>query len=223
MPVGAMNGTILLADTNSRRGTAAVAAVVVLLSEVSAMQGAPALSVAAVVALVVVALLAWLGFGWRQHLAWLVLLCACSVALAAVHPGPAAYFALFMALTVMGARGPVGVGLPIVVVTLVAFESISLLHFRTDALSIGLTLITFAFAYGGGYGLKQLREEQARTRAALEELQASRQAQLESAKVQERARLAREIHDVLAHTLSALSVQLEGARLLLEQRPGDPE
>lgn len=39
---------------------------------------------------------------------------------------------------------------------------------------------------------------------------------------EERARLAREIHDVLAHTLSALSVQLEGARMLTEQRPGDP-
>jgi signal transduction histidine kinase len=45
---------------------------------------------------------------------------------------------------------------------------------------------------------------------------------VESAKIEERARLAREIHDVLAHTLSALAVQLESARLLLEQRPGDP-
>lgn len=39
---------------------------------------------------------------------------------------------------------------------------------------------------------------------------------------EERERLAREIHDVLAHTLSALSVQIEGARMLMEQRPGDP-
>jgi signal transduction histidine kinase len=46
--------------------------------------------------------------------------------------------------------------------------------------------------------------------------------QLQQAAVQERERLAREIHDVLAHTLSALSVQLEGARLLMRQRPDDP-
>ena len=38
----------------------------------------------------------------------------------------------------------------------------------------------------------------------------------------ERERVAREVHDVLAHTLSALSVQIEGARMLLEERPGDP-
>jgi signal transduction histidine kinase len=29
------------------------------------------------------------------------------------------------------------------------------------------------------------------------------------------------MHDILAHTLSALSIQLESARLLVEQRPGD--
>ena len=38
----------------------------------------------------------------------------------------------------------------------------------------------------------------------------------------ERARLAREMHDVLAHSLSALAVQLEGARLLARSRGADP-
>jgi len=31
------------------------------------------------------------------------------------------------------------------------------------------------------------------------------------------------MHDVLAHTLSALSIQLEGTRLLAEQRSSDPK
>jgi len=52
-------------------------------------------------------------------------------------------------------------------------------------------------------------------------LDARREASARAAVVEERARIAREIHDVLAHTLSALAVQLEGTRLLLEQRPGD--
>lgn len=52
--------------------------------------------------------------------------------------------------------------------------------------------------------------------------QRSRRVMREQAAGDERARLAREVHDVLAHTLSALSVQLEGARMLLEERPGDP-
>src|SRR5204862_244912 len=53
----------------------------------------------------------------------------------------------------------------------------------------------------------------------------SRQAQrirMERAAERERERVAREIHDVLAHTLSALAVQLEATRVLAERRPGDP-
>lgn len=53
----------------------------------------------------------------------------------------------------------------------------------------------------------------------------SRQAQrvrVERAAERERERVAREIHDVLAHTLSALAVQLEATRVLAERRPGDP-
>lgn len=50
-----------------------------------------------------------------------------------------------------------------------------------------------------------------------------RRDQVERIASDERQRLAREIHDVLAHNLSALAVQLEATRLLAEQRPGDPE
>jgi signal transduction histidine kinase len=42
-----------------------------------------------------------------------------------------------------------------------------------------------------------------------------------AAALAERTRIARDVHDVLAHSLSALSVQLEGARLML-QRDGAP-
>ena len=45
-------------------------------------------------------------------------------------------------------------------------------------------------------------------------LDASRAAEAEAAAEAERARLAREMHDVLAHTLSALALQLESTRLL---------
>jgi signal transduction histidine kinase len=40
---------------------------------------------------------------------------------------------------------------------------------------------------------------------------------------QERVQLARELHDVLAHSLSALALQLEGTRLLARDRGADPE
>jgi signal transduction histidine kinase len=56
-----------------------------------------------------------------------------------------------------------------------------------------------------------------------EELKASRAAHAESAALAERGRVARDMHDVLAHSLSALALQLEGARLLARDRGADPE
>ena len=46
---------------------------------------------------------------------------------------------------------------------------------------------------------------------------------MQAAALAERGRLARDMHDVLAHSLSALALQLEGARLLAEDRDADPE
>src|SRR4051812_48148939 len=69
------------------------------------------------------------------------------------------------------------------------------------------------------------REEDQRRRVAelLVELEASREAEKASAALAERSRLAREIHDVLAHTLSGLALHLEGLRLLGRARGLDEE
>ena len=53
-----------------------------------------------------------------------------------------------------------------------------------------------------------------RAEALVVELEESRAAQVQAAALAERGRLARDMHDVLAHSLSALALQLEGARLL---------
>ena len=45
----------------------------------------------------------------------------------------------------------------------------------------------------------------------------------QAAALGERGRVARELHDVLAHSLSALALQLEGTRLLARDRDADPE
>jgi signal transduction histidine kinase len=54
------------------------------------------------------------------------------------------------------------------------------------------------------------------------ELEGTRAAQARSAGLAERQRLAREMHDVLAHSLSGLILQLEGARMLAAEDPSDP-
>ncbi len=65
-----------------------------------------------------------------------------------------------------------------------------------------------------GYMSRQFRMGQARAEQLVAELEASREAQAQSVALNERAYLARELHDVLAHSLAGLAVQLEGARLL---------
>jgi signal transduction histidine kinase len=61
---------------------------------------------------------------------------------------------------------------------------------------------------------QRAREGQRHAERLLEELEQTRAAQVRSAALAERQHLAREMHDVLAHSLSALTLQLEGARLL---------
>jgi signal transduction histidine kinase len=56
----------------------------------------------------------------------------------------------------------------------------------------------------------------------LTELEGTRAAQARAAGLAERQRLAREMHDVLAHSLSGLMLQLEGARMLAVEDPSDP-
>jgi signal transduction histidine kinase len=66
------------------------------------------------------------------------------------------------------------------------------------------------------------RDAHAKAEALLAQQVATRAAREEAAVLGERQRLARELHDVLAHTLSGLAVQLEGARLLAERTGADP-
>jgi signal transduction histidine kinase len=54
------------------------------------------------------------------------------------------------------------------------------------------------------------------------ELEGTRAAQAEAARLAERQQLAREMHDVLAHSLSGLMLQLEGARMIAADDPDDP-
>jgi signal transduction histidine kinase len=64
--------------------------------------------------------------------------------------------------------------------------------------------------------LEQMELALAREQAALEEHK-------KAAALAERARIAREVHDVLAHSLSALSLNLQGARLMLARENASDE
>ncbi len=70
---------------------------------------------------------------------------------------------------------------------------------------------------------REARDGRERAERLLAELEDSRDAFVQAAAVGERGRIARELHDVLAHSLSALAVQLEGTRLLARTRGADDE
>jgi signal transduction histidine kinase len=68
---------------------------------------------------------------------------------------------------------------------------------------------------------QRAREGQRRAERLLGELEATRAEQLHAVTLAERQHLARELHDVLAHSLSGLTLQLEAARLLAATGPAD--
>ena len=70
---------------------------------------------------------------------------------------------------------------------------------------------------------RRYREANERAQQLIAELQETRAAQARAAALGERQRLAREMHDVLAHSLSGLALNLEGARLLAERAEGSAE
>lgn len=70
--------------------------------------------------------------------------------------------------------------------------------------------------------VRRLRESNERTEHLLSELEQTRAAQAQAAALGERQRLAREMHDVLAHSLSGLVLNLEGARVLADRDGIDP-
>jgi signal transduction histidine kinase len=94
--------------------------------------------------------------------------------------------------------------------------------FLIAGLAVGATaatLLGYPFAYAGLWSVALTRREfMVRAEQAehmLAETQRAREAETHAAALAERARIARDIHDVLAHSLAAVSVNLQAAEGLL--------
>ncbi|MGD3110313.1 sensor histidine kinase [Streptomyces sp. YGL11-2] len=83
------------------------------------------------------------------------------------------------------------------------------------------TWLTTAVTTGGlglaGYVVRLDAEARGNAQRLLAQERAARKAEAETAALAERGRIAREIHDVLAHSLSAQLVHLEAARLMIQR------
>ena len=73
------------------------------------------------------------------------------------------------------------------------------------------------------YFIKQARASQETTELLLAQLEDAREEQLGAAAVTERGRIASELHDVLAHSLSGAAIQLQAARKLAESQQASPQ
>lgn len=158
----------------------------------------------------------------RPLIALVLLWGGCAIALQSLPVGiPALIITLIAIMQASRIAAPLG---PILAaLTGIGYEAASAASGKGfglgDLLSSGSGLL---FAYLAVANVRRLRLEKEKTDVLLAEVLAGRDAQVRAAALDERARIAREIHDILAHTLSALAVHLEGTRLLIEQRPGDP-
>ncbi|OON75133.1 sensor histidine kinase [Streptomyces tsukubensis] len=107
-------------------------------------------------------------------------------------------------------RLPLAAAGPYSLVLLVAFGILNNDNWlTTTVIAIGLALT--------GYVLRLDGEARAATQRLLARERAANAAEAETAALAERARIAREIHDVLAHSLSAQLVHLEAARIQIER------
>ncbi|WP_037607468.1 sensor histidine kinase [Streptacidiphilus rugosus] len=166
----------------------------------------------------VVGLLAFWGFmssaprmSLPRSLTWLGLVYVMAI-LAALNHAPVIGLVLMCLIAVRSVQTlPLVVAAPATLLGAVVFLIVSppsIGHWENLLSILGLGVL--------GYVTRLDWESRAQTQRALVQERALRTAEAESAALAERARIAREIHDVLAHSLSAQLVHLEAARLMLD-------
>ena len=155
----------------------------------------------------------------RWHLPPTLALIASSAALMWVQPNGVGAVGVLLGFIFLARRLPGPVGLRLSVAAFVALVVVDSVR------SKGPNVWLLAFI-GGFYGMVFLAYRLAAANEQAErlliQLRASRAAEAYAAGLAERQRLAREMHDVLAHSLSGLMLQLEGARMLAAENPDDP-
>ena len=182
----------------------------------------------AVTAVLAVLSAAWLVFllpavpERRVMIAALVVVGLCAAYLNHLRPSSAAFGAVLLAMAGAAARLPVGWALTVMAVA-AAGITVSEGAGATHTIPAGVTYtVTAGVLFGVATYVRTLKQAHRRAERIVVELQATRRAEARAAALAERARVAREMHDILAHVLSALSLQLEATALLLEQE-GAPE
>jgi signal transduction histidine kinase len=155
------------------------------------------------------------------HVASLLVLLAGSAALMWLQPDGVAIIGIFTGVFLLSRQVP-----PRFEIALYAAGTAFLaLLAGTSHISAALSGLLGSVAVVGFFGMSllahRLRKANQQADELLAELEQTRAAEAQAAGLAERHRLAREMHDVLAHSLSGLMLQLEGARMLAAENTGD--
>jgi signal transduction histidine kinase len=106
---------------------------------------------------------------------------------------------------------------------LVPFTALGVLTFTVPGFHVGSEYVfavpVFLLVWGAGQALRRWEAQSLRLEAALEELARTHEARTEAVLLDERARIARELHDVVAHSVSVMLLQSGSARLTLHRAP----
>jgi signal transduction histidine kinase len=159
----------------------------------------------------------------RAVFAYVLLLGLASTALMTVQPAGTAVLGTYAAVASAVIRLPKRLAIAAIVPIIAVVDVLILIGGEERLLVLAWTSIAYVFMFVIGHLLRLSEQRQIQARELLEEEERTRMARNEAAALDERGRIARELHDVLAHSLSALSVELEGARLLALDRDADSE
>ncbi|MBV9411969.1 MAG: sensor histidine kinase [Acidimicrobiia bacterium] len=161
----------------------------------------------------------------RSHLQLYAILLAVlsSAALVGLQPNGPGYLGMFPAIGAAAMRLPVRVGAFVAGVAVVALAVAWGLGSDHPVDGVVLNEIGVVAVFLLAQFARRYRERTEEAEQLVVELEEGRAAQAQAAALGERQRLAREMHDVLAHSLSGLVLNLEGARLLAERDSVEPE
>jgi signal transduction histidine kinase len=151
----------------------------------------------------------------------IALMSAAGVTIAGLQPkgatGVAAAVAVFMAIT----RLPFKTGVVVGGMVTIGLGAVTAIAGSTSS-EVGAEMLVTVLLGVVALFLKRSRESQDQTELLLAELQDARDEQARAAAVAERGRIASELHDVLAHSLSGAAIQLQGARKLADRDHASP-
>jgi signal transduction histidine kinase len=159
----------------------------------------------------------------RAEFVYISLLGYASIALMTVQPSGTAVLGTYAAVASAVMRLPKRWALAVIIPIIGIVEVGVLVSSSERFLIFSWTAIAYIFMFVIGSLVRLSENHQIQAQELLDEGERTRLARNEAAALDERGRIARELHDVLAHSLSALSVELEGARLLALDRDVDAD